>query len=263
MGEKENKDLEFRDMAEIYSQERSSNSIVRLPDSFYERAVSFIKTRIAQMENARLEGDHLLDRESVRNAGEFQRAREVLESIYNTRERKVVLAALNASRGLDQRTDNMTEEEKDLFFTLKVELETKRDRTIRYDRLLAKPAVTRPETGIDTSTDDFVDVEGRKAGRVGAAARKVALKLPEDPSCEVPRNRGALAGKTGEGQEAPEGRRCLEGYLVVKALADFGPFATPDGTAVMLSRNDIATLPTEIASMLAQEGMVSLVEEYT
>jgi DNA replication initiation complex subunit (GINS family) len=137
-------DVDFSDLADIYSQEKGSNAISRLPDEFYRRAVTFIKTTFTRIENARMDIKQAPDKESVRATGEYQRSREILESIYNTRERKIVLAALNASRGIEQKTENMTEDEKDLFFNLKVELENKRDRVIRYDRLLSRPAVIRP-----------------------------------------------------------------------------------------------------------------------
>jgi hypothetical protein len=261
MSEEDSMAIEFSDLADVYSQEKGSNAITRLPDDFYRLAVSYIKATFARIENSRLDIKQVPDKEAVRATGEYQRSREVLESIYNTRERKIVLAALNASRGIEQRTDNMTEEEKDLFFILKVELETKRDRVIRYDRMLVRPPIIRPETGIDTNiTEDFAKEEPAPT-RIAAKAKDIgAALLPNDPACIPPGRLEAISQRTGVDMKVPEGRSCLDGYQVVRALVDIGAFALGDGLSVNMALNDMATLPVEIAKALVGEGMAEVME---
>lgn len=254
MAVKEPLGIDFTTLAEANSQEKGSNSLVKLPEGFFERAVSYIKASFAEIENSLSDGG-VPDKAAIRRSGENQRAREILESLYNTRERKVVLAALNSSRGIDQRTENMTENEKDLFFNLKVEIENKRDRVLRYDRLLSRPIVPRKETGIDTMTDDF-SVEDR----VQAAARNARAKVIEpSDSCELPRKVEADAQRKGEAVQEISGA-CLRDQKLVKALVDVGPFACGDGSSVQMSRNDIATIPRSIAEILVKQGMARMME---
>jgi DNA replication initiation complex subunit (GINS family) len=256
MADKESSGMDFTTLAEASSQEKGSNSLTRLPDGFFERAVSFIKSSFAEIENTLSDGS-VPDREAIRRSGENQRSREILESLYNTRERKVVLAALNASRGIDQRTENMTENEKDLFFNLKVELENKRDRVLRYDRMLSRPVTPKRETGIDTTTDDF-SIDSRAHSPLRAASAKASTSQAAN-ECELPRKVEADAQRTGVRTE-PTNDSCLKGYRLVKALSDFGPFACGDGMSIRMAKNDIATLPDDIASVLVQQRMAQLME---
>ncbi|MDG6225797.1 MAG: hypothetical protein QCI82_09830 [Candidatus Thermoplasmatota archaeon] len=251
--------FDFSDLADIHSQEKGTNSLSRLPDDFYSTAVAYIKSLFLQVEKSRADLQISLGKEAVRTTGEYQRAREVLEAIYNTRERKIVLAALNASRGINYRTDNMTEEEKDLYFNLKVEMENKRDRVIRYDRMLSRPSAIRPESGIDTTTDDFLTPEVHdQEPPVDPPPLKIGT--PTENACEPPRKKEADRQRTGSSMATqPEGS-CLDGYILVRALVDIGSFACGEGQCVSMKGEDIATLPSEIASVLIQQGMVREME---
>lgn len=251
--------FDFSDLADIHSQEKGTNSLSRLPDDFYSTAVAYIKSLFLNVEKSRADLQISLGKEAVRTTGEYQRAREVLEAIYNTRERKIVLAALNASRGINYRTDNMTEEEKDLFFNLKVELENKRDRVIRYDRMLSRPTAIRPESGIDTTTDDFLTAEAHNK-EAPMEAPPIQVKAPSEKACEPPRKKEAHRQRIGSPPAAPLDGSCLDGYVLVRALVDIGSFACGEGQCVSMKGEDIATLPREIASVLIQQGMARELE---
>lgn len=256
MAEKESAGIDFTVLAEANSQEKGSNSLTRLPEGFFERAVSYIKASFAESENTLSEGG-VPDKAVIRRSGENQRSREILESLYNTRERKVVLAALNASRGIDQRTENMTEGEKDLFYNLKVELENKRDRVLRYDRMLSRPSSPKKETGIDTSTDEYAsEIRTSPAPK---AAWEASVTPHGAPECRPPRKEQAEAQMTGVPARTPVGG-CLDDHTLVRALMEVGPFACGDGISVRMAKGDIATLPDQIAGLLIEQGMAQVLE---
>ncbi len=271
-GQKGEKSITFNELGEVHSAERGSTSLTRLPDQFYERAASYLKSLLVEMENCTSEGSKEPDDKYMRISEEYRRSKDILERVYSTRERKIVLAALNSSRGINRSTDEMIHEEEELYFSLKVELEDIRDRILRYDRMHKRPPVIRPETGINTSTDDFIEneTEGEKpSGPTKAPMMDKTLADLEELSSEV-RSDGEKAGKrSGPNLDLPPSDDVkqrgsttgFDGWIVVRALKEVGPLVGPDNKTVKLAREDVATLPAQVAKILIDGGMVQVVEE--
>ncbi len=264
--------ITFNELGEVHSAERGSTSLTRLPDQFYERAASYLKSLLVEMENCTSESSKEPDDRYMRISEEYRRSKDILERVYSTRERKIVLAALNSSRGINRSTDEMIHEEEELYFSLKVELEDIRDRVLRYDRMHKRPPVIRPETGINTSTDDFIEHETgdeKISGPTPAPMMDKTLADLEEMSSEV-RSDGEKIGKQDRPDLGPHPTNDVkqmvsspefDGWLIVRALKEVGPFIGPDNKTVKLAREDVATLPAEVAKILIDGGMVQVVEE--
>jgi len=265
------KSITFQELGEIQSAERGSTSLTRLPDQFYEKASTYLRSLLAEMENCTSEDSSEMDEKYYRASEEYRRSKDILERIYSTRERKIVLMALNSSRGINQKTDEMVHEEEELYFSLKVELEDIRERVLRYDRFHKKPARMRPETGINTTTDDFMDSPVEEApvpGPIKAPMMDKALADLEEFRTEVrddsrPKEKAQMNKKTEEAK-APE-PASQDGSppkrLVVRAITDIEPFVGPGNRTYSMKKEDVASLPTEVASILLDGKMVQLVEE--
>ena len=275
-----NRTITFQELGEIQSAERGSTALTRLPDQFYEKATTYLKSLLAEMENCTSENTKDLDERYYRVSEEYRRSKDILERVYSTRERKIVLAALNSSRGINQKTDEMIHDEEELYFSLKVELEDIRERALRYDRFHRKPSMIRPETGINTTTDDFLgmggDMRSIEEGPTKAPMRDKALADLEELGSEVrndekskvlqPKEDDVMVQhgpNTGPGpvKRKMQTENIDNDVIVVRAIKDIEPFVGPDNRTISMKKEDVASLPSQVASILIQGGMAQPVEE--
>lgn len=265
------KTITFHELGEVHSAERGSTSLTRLPDQFYERSATYLKSLLTEMENCTSEGNKEPDERYMRISEEYRRSKDILERIYSTRERKIVLAALNSSRGINQSTDEMIHEEEELYFSLKVELEDIRERILRYDRMHKKPAVLRAETGINTSTDDFVESDSKdnsgptKAPMMDKALSElegIAKKTgPDENRIGVTEPSTKVIASSPSKEKGEIVKVAPEDIVVVRAVKEVEPFVGPDNKTIQMAKEDIISLPGQVAMILIEGGMVQVVEE--
>ena len=271
IGSDREKAISFQELGEIQSAERGSTALTRLPDQFFEKSSTYLRSLLAEMENCNSEDSTELDERYYRTSEEYRRSKDILERIYSTRERKIVLMALNSSRGINQKTDNMVHDEEELYFSLKVELEDIRERILKYDRFHKKPAQIRPETGINTTTDDFIDtpaMEKRKAAPTKAPMLDKALADLEDLRDEVmSRTEKEIEVVQEDEPSKPASSDTTaedlspSGTLVVRAITDIEPFVGPGNRTYQMKKEDVASLPSEVARILIDGKMVQMVED--
>lgn len=258
----EESSMTFQELGEVQSAERGSTALTKLPDQFYERAATYLKWLLTEIENSPSGKNSEPDASYYRRSEEYRRAKDVMERIYSTRERKIVLAALNSSRGVTQSTENMVHDEEELYYALKMELETIRDRILRYDRLHRKPEILRAETGINTSTDDFVS-EGETAPGQAPSIGNAEVKAPT-PNTGAGKMKGSpkgeTVGNTKNGEDTGE-RDSGPDLVVIRALEDIEPFVGIDGSTVSLKKEDIASIPFQVAEVLVKGGMAQILGE--
>ncbi|MCU0799804.1 MAG: DNA replication complex GINS family protein [Candidatus Thermoplasmatota archaeon] len=264
-------------LGEVQAAEKASNSLTKIQDDFYERTSGHLRALLAELENCDPEQGRTPDELYYRLSERLKRARQILERIYATRERKIVLLALNQSRksapkGEDRgKNVNMLTDEADLFYTLKVDLETVRERLLKYDTSIRKQLTIPIETGIDTTTDDFVEETAREPDR--APQRQPMMKVTPSMD-ELVRGKGKKEVLRSASDNAPisaptdqpisRSVRCPggpEGTALVKALKDIDPFVLPDGTSITLRKDDIASLPEPVARVLMGSGLLALLGE--
>jgi len=243
--EKDRPTMTIQEMGDVYYSEKGSNRLTKLPDRFYERATSYIKQLQGRLSNTRSEEPGKFGEDAYQSSEEIHRAREILERIYNTRERKIVLAALNSARGIKQDLKEMEAEEDDLYYETKLVFSENRDRILRYDRLTPRPQRIKPETGINTTTDDFMDAPPENV---------VDRDVPEEQKGKVPPRENA--------KEEPvrEKKRVPDQSIAVRAIKDVGEFADLDGSTIDLRKEDVIILDRGMAKVLFEGGMVEYVE---
>lgn len=269
LGSEKEKSITYQELGEIQSAERGSTSLTRLPDQFYERSSTYLRSLLAEMENCTSEDATELDEKYYRISEEYRRSKDILERIYSTRERKIVLMALNSSRGINQKTDDMVHDEEELYFSLKVELEDIRERILRYDRYHKRPVRLRPETGINTSTDDFIEETVERSTGSGPKKKPEMDKTLADiedlkegvvsQEKEVPEEKIKGPSKEARSQENEE--EDTPERIVVRAVTDISPFVGPGNRTYSMKKEDVASLPTEVARILMDGKMVQLVED--
>ncbi len=179
--------MSMQELGDVYYSEKGQNRLTKLPEKFYERAASYLKRLQVKVECSISEDATIYGGEAYQTSEEIHRAREIVERIYNTRERKLVLAAMNSARGIKQDLKNLDSEEDNLYYDSKLVFGENRDSILRFDRLNPKPDRMHPETGINTTTDDFVDPMDIREDRLEKAASDISKKLKEGPAEVTPR----------------------------------------------------------------------------
>lgn len=269
----------IQNLGETLAAEKATTNLTKIPDDFYERASGHLRTLLAELENCNPEQGRTPDELYYRLSERLRRGRQILEQIYSTRERKIALLALVHSRGIGSSSEerkknvNMLADEEDLFYSLKVDLGTARDRLLKYDSATRKQQTMPARSGIDMSTDDFLE-EGQ---------RELERSVQRRPMMRTTPAMGELVkGKVAQGSQAPvppppaplphetvateRQERCPgtpSGARVVKALRDIEPFVLPDGTSITLRKDDIASVPEAVANLLREGGLIALLGEVT
>lgn len=259
----QSKKASFQELGEVYNAERSSMSLTRLPDDFYTRAVDYLRSLLVSMENCGSEDGPSVNEEYHHLSDEYMRAKDILERVFTTRQRKIVLTALNASRTKEPEAKGgmMDNDEADFYYSMKISLENLRDRVLRYDRLLKRPQRIRPETGIDTSTDDFLE-EGVLDGRqIAPGSAEGPAAVPKERKTPPDTGKGSLIGDDGTVPDAPAPAHKGGSAIVVRALQDIEPYVDVEGRTVFLKKDDVATVDEQTGSILVESGMASIVRE--
>jgi DNA replication initiation complex subunit (GINS family) len=229
----------LQEIGEVHAAERGSISLTRLPDDFYERAVSHLKSTLARIENAKAGSEQTPTEEYYRLTEEYRRSKDILMNIYNTRERKIVLMAMNSARKISQSTEAMVHDEMDLFFSLKFELEKIRERVLKIGSRSTEPI--KGETGINTPLVDYIETEPVTPVRA-PPRRKEKAPSEDPPSLDIP--------QVDPKNDVPED------MVLVRALKDIATFMCPDNTSITMKKEDVALLPPEIADILQKGGFV-------
>lgn len=244
----------LQEIGEVHASEKGSIRLTKLPDDFYERANSYIRSTLVKMENHKAQGKMEISEEYYRLSEEYRRSKDILNNIYNTRERKIVLMAMNSARKISHSTDNMVHDEMELFFDLKLEMEKIRGRILKFGARSPEPL--RAETGINTPLADYVESEPEqlspfKVSKSSNQEKKASVEEPpvsqRDDSSKERRENISID------KEQPE---IPEDMILVKALKDIATFMCPDKTSISMKKEDIALLPKEIVEILSSNGSV-------
>lgn len=243
-----------QEIGEVHAAERGSISLTRLPDEFYERATTYLRTMLAKIENSKSSSEQVVSEEYYRSTEEYRRAREILTNIYNTRERKIVLMAMNSARKIQQSTENMVHDEMDLFFSLKFELEKIRDRIMKIGHGKHSEPI-RGETGINTPITDYNDIQ------VSSGKQVTPGTTVETPPVSQTTQAGPEDGNIVPDEYENGVSDIPDGTVLVRALKDISTFMCPDNTSMSMKKDDIALLESGIAELLLNGGFIEQMEE--
>lgn len=244
----------LQEIGEVHASEKGSIRLTKLPDDFYERANSYIRSTLAKTENHKAQGKVEISEEYYRLSEEYRRSKDILNNIYNTRERKIVLMAMNSARRISHSTDNMVHDEMELFFDLKLEMEKIRGRILKFGARSQEPL--RAETGINTPLADYVESEPEQMSPY--SSKRPSSKDKKEPIEEqTEAKEEAIPQIKREGIIAEKERSGIpKDMILVKALKDIATFMCPDNSSISMKKEDIVLLPKEIAEILRSNGSV-------
>jgi len=217
--------MDLEELRDAQANERSSDSLQVLSDSFYEDTAEYIQ----DLREKRDSFDDPYSDEAQRVNDKVDSARRVVESIYERRVGKVVKMASLAANGHSADEENMTREEREMYNSIVDEIRS------NYDR------ISGVLDGGDSEEEDTSSERAATSDRTG----------------EVSAADGGVRDETETAEKASETREAeSSGYKTVRAKESLPEFLGTDGREYELGEEDVARIPEENASALEDSGAV-------
>jgi DNA replication initiation complex subunit (GINS family) len=186
--------------------EKNTSLLTELIPNFYRDLSEFLKNLNNRLENEKSHQKITLLKDEIQNIS------KIAINVYELREKKILLAAVSRIRGGNPDLKNMTEEEKNLFYSVIKSMENSRKKILEN------------KTEID---------------EIKTEIKKEEKKEENEEPTEKKENINPIARVT---QNIPE-------------------FIGTDKNKYHLRKNDILTLPKDMAEMLLKRGAIEKIEE--
>ena len=203
------------DLRQTQADERRSEKLQELSDTFYEDAAGYIES-LREKRDAR---DDPYSDEARRLNDELDSARQVTEAIYERRVGKVVKMASLAANGHPTSEDRMTREEREMFESIVSEIRASQERIEETLEDALKNGDTVPESEDEPRRDT------------------------DDEAAKV----------TASGEDEPEQKSEADGYTTVRVVESLPEFVGTDGREYSLGQEDVARIPEENARALCEK----------
>ena len=229
---KEDEELTFETIAQVYREERNSTALTKLQKQFYESLNAYLE----KLQNSYLEErtNNPSSPKAMMLEDEYNKAQRRASQIYEYRERKIALLAISVVNGGSPNLSLMTDEEKiafdkltEIFKQNRLDILLKREEDACESRsfLISKRKIAKLE-----ATDE---VQGHKKHQ---AEIETEVKEENASNDNIP-------------QENP----------VLLILEDIPSFETEERT-FNLKKNDAVSLPKKIAGILCRSGKARVIK---
>ncbi len=206
----------FTVVSEVYRAERRSKVLTKLPFNFFQLAEEYLsKQREEYSQAVLLPGNP----KTMMLQDQIKKVEKRLKHIYEIRERKITLAALDSMNG-SKPPENMTRKDKAMFQHIVETL-----KSFRQEMEPEQVPVPKITQTVQTKEPAQKPMESQ-----------AKIAPPEEPK----------PAKKDEN-------------MVVHVLEDIPSFAGPENT-YELKKNDMATLPVQIANLLSSKGKVKIID---
>ena len=245
--------MDLEELRSVREQERRTDSLQHLRDSFYDDAAEYIgQLKHERSRRAEQAGDPYATA-AMRLTDEIDTAEEVIESLYERRRGKVVKLASFAAAGMPAETDGMTEQERSMFDDVVERAEKNEERVLGAldggadgpathvggelsDATPGVPGTTGTAAASDaarTSVEAATGDTASEADTVGAAGETDALGVGDGTDDPGPAGAAATPGTSEEPVAAEtDGRSPTpDGAAADGAGGTDGRSPTPDGAA--------------------------------
>jgi len=220
-------EMNLDELRQAQAEERRSEKLQQLSDTFYEDAAEYIES--LREERDAHEDPYSEDAQRLNDA--LSSARQVTEAIYERRVGKVVKMASLSANGHPASEDRMTREEREMFESIVSEIRVNQNRIEETLEGALKKA--RAET----------DAE--------AEPRKVTTDEPTDEATGDEPAAEADADKEAEQEVQQEAEK--DGYKTVRVVESLPEFVGTDGREYSLGQEDVARIPEENARALCEK----------
>lgn len=126
----EDEEVTYEDIRGALDRQRRANTPVELPQRFYEDARTYLQELREEYETAHARDPGSKEVRILQD--ELFRAREALNDLFDARAKRILSHALSPASELD--TDDLTEEERNLFSSVREQVEAKRESVLEGAR---------------------------------------------------------------------------------------------------------------------------------
>ncbi len=220
-------DDQFTVVSEVYRNERGSKVLTRLPTNFFVMSEEYLAKQCEEYSQAILIPSNP---KTMMLQDQVKKVEKRLKHIYEIRERKIALAALD-SMGGSKSPDNMTRKDNELYELLIATLKSFRDG-------IEPPAI--PERAIPSPKAEMKPVP--------------SVEVKPVPEPEIAEQALIVEPEPEVSQESK-----ADDIITVHVLEDIPNFVGVDHT-YDLRKDDMVTLPSQFANLLSSKGKVRIVE---
>jgi DNA replication factor GINS len=248
--------LTYEEVTEIYRKEQKTKNVTEIRKDFYP-ALRDMLIRLWKESEKVMVTDKFSTKAGLLD-NQMKKISEKALQIFDFRAEKIMLTALRAAGGTKVEIDRLTEEEKMLFEKVFASVKEQRGSVLEMERMTVGKAVlpsqSEPQRSIESPLKDAT---------ISMIRRPEVKSEPSGDMIKSPGGAGLPEGieeieETVKGTAKPQEvgkqvQKSVEEYLMLRILEDIPSFAGPDRN-YKLSREDIVTLPTSIATTLINKG---------
>lgn len=221
----EEEKINYRILRKIQESEKNSPILTELVSDFYDDLAEYLENL-----NNRLEKETAHQKQILLN-DEIQNTKKIAASIYEQREKKILLAAISKARGGNPDLKNMIDAEKDLYDSvLNVMLNSRK----RFLEIKTKEKVLEDTTKTTKSKEE--------AEKPEEAAETPKIKEPEEP---------VKIKETKQKNTNP----------IIRITKDIPEFIGTDEKKYNLKNNDVLSLPEDMSEMLLKRGAAEKIKK--
>jgi DNA replication initiation complex subunit (GINS family) len=243
---------------DILRREKKSEDLQGLDSTFFVDVVSYLREKIALLDNIKESDDMFASSEKEKLEYEIRSIKRILKEIYEKREKKIIEIALNKSRTRSDIIDSssMLNEEKDFYQRILGNLDLFRSSVLVQLFKADLPKIITREKVVE-KTIDRIKKEEIESKKVDVTTKKVEVKVDvnvekkgvEESKAQVEKQESEIKSNAGHvdirSMMGSQGEMTKVEFLhsvpsfVWKDMKEYGPFEQGETSEVF---NDIATL---------------------
>jgi len=260
--------MDLSELHRVQRQERSTDSLQELRESFYEDVAAYITSLREERSDAAAEAEDPFRSARVSElTSEIETAEHVAEAIYQRRIGKLVDEASLAATGNGSRTTGLTAEEKALYEDLVDRISDNKEAVL--GRFSGDFASAETETAVGATTDAETPGSSNRPPNESGEDEERDAHPPDQPLDEAgPSPAAAMGGDLDAEESSQEGGADAEESpedetverTTVRMTADVGEIFGVDAESYDLKRDDVVDLPRENADPLLDRDVAERVE---
>ncbi len=258
-------EINYEKISQINKMERKSAKLVQLDPNFYSVIITHLNKLQEEYNKKYLESPTPTEALLLNN--EICKLEGVIKEIYTRRERKVLLSTLDHGATTDFR--NMLDHERELYKTIVKIINEDRDAVLKQKPQIAcadsdypgrshaqSPQASNANTTSNTTTtitntSDNAQPEGVMESQV----KDQPQEQTQEPPSSQPRESPSEPDNDEDEAVLDHSNRVL-----VHVLDDLEPFIGTDKITYELTKEDIVTIPKDIANILLKKDKIKIVE---
>jgi DNA replication initiation complex subunit (GINS family) len=255
-------EINYEKISQINKKERKTSKLTNLDPEFYFALISHLN--ILQEEYNKKHSENPTSTEALLLNNEICKLDGIIKEIYNRRERKILLSALDHGAKIDVR--NMLKHEQKLYSTIINLLKEYRSEILsqkpnlvcdKPDEKMGFDSEEIPQE-IETELESNTSIENNITELSSEPGEEYTEPSKLNVTGEDEKDQTKIEGSEISDKEVTEAEGSEQ--VLVHVKEDIEPFVGPDLVTYTLHKEDLATIPKTIAEILIRNNKVSIVE---